>query len=154
MNCACGCGEQAGAGSQYAQGHHWRVKTPKSYRQAMRADGVKVRVHRIRAERALGRPLPWGVQVHHVDGTVGDHSQLVICESDRYHKLLHARTRIVTLGGNPNTQKWCPQCEALKPRTEFSKNRVMYAGLSNLCRPCHSAEVVAYKQRKRLRGVA
>ncbi len=42
---------------------------------------------RQRAERALGHPLKPSQPIHHHSPT-----QLVICESQAYHKLLHKRT--------------------------------------------------------------
>ena len=52
-----------------------------------------VREHLLVAEKALGRPIPPNVQVHHWDENRGnnDPSNLVICEDDAYHKLLHKR---------------------------------------------------------------
>lgn len=49
--------------------------------------------HRVVAQRALGRPLPDGCEIHHVDEDRGnnDPSNLVICEDRGYHKLLHRR---------------------------------------------------------------
>lgn len=56
--------------------------------------GVNKSEHRYRAELALGKPLPYGVVVHHVDGNPGnnENSNLVICEDRAYHSLLHSRT--------------------------------------------------------------
>ena len=52
------------------------------------------RVHAVRAERALGKPLPKGAVVHHVDGDKWNpNARLVICQDQAYHALLHKRTR-------------------------------------------------------------
>ena len=68
--------------------------------------------HILVAEKALGRLLPKGAQVHHVDGNPRNNSNrnLVICQDMAYHKLLHYRTRVVKAGGNPNTDKFCGDC--------------------------------------------
>lgn len=59
-------------------------------------NGERLFEHRILAERALGRPLPKGVQVHHMNEKPWDNYtpfNLVICPDDAYHKLLHRRAR-------------------------------------------------------------
>lgn len=47
------------------------------------------------AEAALGRAMKFGEEVHHVDGNPAnnDPSNLIICPSRSYHKLLHKRER-------------------------------------------------------------
>jgi hypothetical protein len=46
------------------------------------------------AEKALGKSLPSGAQVHHFDNDPSnDSSNLVICENHAYHFLLHKRKR-------------------------------------------------------------
>ena len=67
---------------------------------------VHVRV----AEKALGKPLPPGAIVHHVDENKANNapSNLVICPDRAYHNLLHQRMRARDACGNPNWRMcWC-----------------------------------------------
>lgn len=91
------------------------------------------------AEKALGRQLPRSIPVHHVDldKTNDSNSNLVICQNTDYHNLLHARTRIVKLGGHPRIHKICGYCQQLKMRSEFSK-RKDGDGLLYRCKSCDS----------------
>lgn len=95
-------------------------------------------VHVLIAERALGKPLPRTRPVHHVDGNRQNNvnTNLVICESHRYHMLLHARARIVRAGGNPNTDKICATCQIAKPHSWFTSDRSRPDGFEKHCRPC------------------
>lgn len=88
------------------------------------------------AVQTLGRPLPRGAEVHHVDGdgTNNTRSNLVVCQDRAYHKLLHVRTRIVRAGGNPNTQKMCGTCK--QPR---DLSVMVAGGRGHECRPCAAA---------------
>lgn len=63
------------------------------------------------AERALGKPLPAGACVHHVDEDRSNNAptNLVICPSNAYHKLLHVRLNALKACGNVNWRK-CPYC--------------------------------------------
>ena len=81
-----------------------------SYRVVLIA-GVETYEHRLIAERVLGRPLRDTEIVHHDDenGCNNAHSNLVICPSDDYHKILHYRTRALTESGNANNKK-CEFC--------------------------------------------
>lgn len=70
-----------------------------------------VREHILIAERALGKPLPLKVKVHHVDHdrTNNSNANLVICEDQAYHQLLHVRERALRACGNANWLR-CVHC--------------------------------------------
>ena len=94
---------------------HTAKKLP-GERQQLFSNGRKVRGYQLVAEKALGRPVSWPHIVHHHTDT-----QLVICENQSYHSLLHVRTRVVAAGGNPNTDLFCAACGLAKPATAFNK---------------------------------
>ncbi len=65
--------------------------------------------HVLIAEKALGKPLPKGVVIHHADCNKKNNtpSNLVICPNEEYHQLLHMRMRAKKECGNPNFRKCC-----------------------------------------------
>jgi hypothetical protein len=74
--------------------------------------GGKLRYeHILIAENAIGRTLPKGSQVHHVDGNPSnnDNSNLVICQDQKYHRLLHSRTNAIN-AGHPPEHRMCFYC--------------------------------------------
>ena len=149
--CACGCGQPtkrvwgtnrprglvAGTYHKYKKGHARRGLPTNGYRSARQPDGEIGYLHRVRAEAAVGHPLPKGAIVHHPDEDPWNpDARLVICPDDAYHMLLHVRMRIKTAGGNPNTDKICCRCKQVLPRTAFGKLTSSADGLNNRCRKC------------------
>ncbi len=69
------------------------------------------REHIAVAEKALGKALPPGAIVHHIDENRlnNEPSNLVICPGNGYHGLLHQRMDARAACGNPNWRK-CPYC--------------------------------------------
>lgn len=159
--CQCGCGERTalartnwkrmgyvkGQPFRFLPSHSRRVtRAPEVYRR-QRVVGSKhgsVLEHVLIAERALGKPLPKGAQVHHVDENRRNNANtnLVICQDQSYHSLLHLRARVLRAGGNPNTDLFCATCKTVKPITDFNK------GHASQCRSCQSAYFAAWQLRK------
>jgi hypothetical protein len=78
---------------------------------SIRRNGVLKYEHVWIAEEVLGKELPAGAQIHHVNLNPSDNRKcnLVICPSDAYHKLLHQRLRALEACGNPNWRQ-CNFC--------------------------------------------
>lgn len=97
-------------------------------------------IHRLRAERALGKPLPKGAVVHHADGSKAVDAPLVICQDHAYHMLLHHRLRVKQAGGDPNVDHLCSGCRQAKPFAAFNRFKYGANGLSPYCRDCWNAK--------------
>lgn len=101
----------------------------------------KKREHVLVAERALGKALPKGAVVHHVNenGKDNRNSNLVICPSRSYHALLHQRMDALKACGNANWRKCylCHQYDA----PENLKHRAH--------RECHNAYNRNYTRARR-----
>lgn len=71
----------------------------------------RVPAHVLVAATALGKPLPRGAVVHHVNEVKTDNrpSNLVICQSQAYHMLLHKRLEALRATGHANWRK-CSYC--------------------------------------------
>jgi hypothetical protein len=107
--------------------------------------------HVLVAEAALGKALPAGAEVHHVDENTLNNAgrNLVICQDRAYHKLLHARTRIVKAGGNPNTERVCSRCKSVLAVAAFNRLKADY---QTACRACQKLYFAEFWKRKR--GIA
>lgn len=81
-------------------------------RVSVRMNGTRKFLHVFVAEKALGKTLPKNAAVHHVDGNPSNNSSdnLVICEDQAYHSLLHVRTRAFLAVGNANWRR-CRFCK-------------------------------------------
>lgn len=97
------------------------------------------------AEKALGRAIPPCAQVHHWDEVRSNNapSNLVICENQAYHRLLHSRRRAYEACGNPNAKK-CYICKMYDMATVTSK-----AGYYH--RECIRRHQIAYELKRRQR---
>lgn len=126
--CKCGCGQKTkiskytipsrgikkGEPNNFLMGHSRREKG-----QTIDNGYIKVffpgrgyvwRSH-IVAEKALGKRLPDGTIVHHINGDKQDDTpgNLVVCQDQGYHVLLHTRGRALKESGDPNKRK-CSIC--------------------------------------------
>ena len=124
-------------GGRYEQGGYVFVYQPDHPR--AQTNGY-VLEHVLVAEKALGRALPTGAVIHHVNEDRSDNRgcNLVIC-TRAYHALIHQRMRLLANGGHPRTHRWCTDCgPALKER---------FGGHKQRCRSCHAAYELARRRR-------
>lgn len=86
------------------------------------------------AEKALGKPLPKTAVVHHLDGnfTNNNKKNLVICENNGYHLLLHARERALRACGYPGWLKCCYCKKYDKPKNLYIRPD-RYSGVHRSC---------------------
>jgi hypothetical protein len=144
-NCECGCDEVVKG--RFKRGHQIRGKSGADHpnwkggviklsrylyekrpgHPSANSEGYVLQ-HRLIAEKAIGKYLPEGAEVHHVNGNGFDNrpENLVACQDQSYHMLLHRRQRALDACGNPNWVK-CRIC-------------LQYDDPANMAgwkRPCH-----------------
>jgi hypothetical protein len=87
----------------------------------------KIYEHIAVAERALGKMLPVGAQVHHINGDRSDNrpGNLVVCQDDGYHKLLHQRQAALEACGNADWRK-CKFCKQYDSPDNLSIRKQVY----------------------------
>ena len=88
--------------------------------------------HRKKAEQILGKTIDSKHRIHHIDGDTlnNQNNNLVICENQSYHRLLHKRTKSFYATGNPNLS-YCAKCNKWKDHLSFSAKN----GYGS-CKPC------------------
>ncbi len=165
--CLCGCGGLTtiapcsykaggmvkGQPMRYIFGHYRKnrpLKDSQRYRMLSTPRGQRA-AHLVIAERALGKPLPIGAEVHHVDRNRHNNANtnLVICQDRSYHRLLHVRQKVYDAGGDPNTQRICHRCRSLVLMCDFYNNASHFEGIDHYCKHCRLAWDREKRQRRR-----
>lgn len=145
----------------YCEMHYWRVRrhgdTEIRLRRAngegqihrghflVSRDGRQVGEHILIAERALGHPLPKRAVVHHVNenGLDNRNENLVICEDQGYHNVIHGRLNAYRATGDANA-KPCRVCHVYERdvATALVRN-----GTSHYHRRCAAREARKYRKK-------
>lgn len=113
--------------------------------------GKRTYEHVAKAEKAIGKSLPIGAHVHHVDCDPGNNTNtnLVICPDAEYHHLLHIRTRAMDACGNPDWR----QCRLCK---QYDDVAGMYVSprSDHVHRKCRLEYKARYRLERRAAGLA
>ena len=98
-------------------------------------NGENIREHILVAERALGKKLPKGSVIHHVNEIKTDNrgENLVICPNEAYHQILHRRQRALNESGNANKRQ-CTFCKKWDLEPEININKANSSSFHNSCR--------------------
>jgi hypothetical protein len=107
--------------------------SPRTYFETNRpGTQTSVRGHTLVVEKALGRSLRRGAEVHHVDGDGANNepSNLVVCHDHAYHALLEQRTRAQKVCGNASWRmcRHCKQYDAPENMSRCVRRRGDRAG--------------------------
>ncbi len=113
----------------------------------VRHEGRQTYVHVLMVEEVLGKKLPEGACVHHLDMNQRNNnpSNLVVCENQTYHMLLHRRAEALKACGDANKRK-CWVCGKWKPLSEFYLNK---RGYPKICKPCNTLEMRKFREKNR-----
>ena len=106
-----------------------------------------VREHIVVAEHALGKPLPTGATVHHVNGVKDDNRNcnLVICQDESYHQILHRRMRAKAECGHASWRK----CKYCKESDDPENLYITPNGYNAKHRKCHSEYMKKFRNAKK-----
>lgn len=98
--------------------------------------------HVLIAEKALGKPLPYGVVVHHVNETKLDNqnTNLVVCPDNAYHRLIHKRMTALEACGHADWLK-CEYCHQYDvPENFYRRPNRQGVGFHRSCHAKYEAE--------------
>ena len=104
--------------------------------------------HVLIAERALGKHLPHGAQVHHWDCDRSNNAptNLVICPDQAYHRLLHRRMAAMDACGNPD---WMP-CRFCREHDDPKSLYVAPNGVNAYHRECSATYARGHRAKQKL----
>ena len=102
-------------------------------------EGSKLQ-HVVVAEKALGKPIPKGVEVHHVNGNRKDNSgaNLVLCPDRAYHVLLHMRQKALEACGDASKRR-CTYCKQWDDVNSMTIRKSKLQGDEYRHKACHTA---------------
>lgn len=108
--------------------------------------------HRLIVEAGIGMKLPATASIHHVNGNIHDNSlgNLVVCNDEAHHQLIHYRQRALSESGNANNLRcrYCKRWDSPENIVEVARGR--RAGAHRHHRECHAAWHREYRKRLRL----
>ena len=109
------------------------------------------RMHTHIAEQALGRPLPKGAEIHHVDGDGHNYhgTNLVICPNHAYHAMLHRRERALASCGHADWVK-CRICGCYDDPSSMQSCQRANGEVLAYHGPCNVAAVRQWRERKKV----
>lgn len=169
--CRCGCGEPAPIAKKsdrkrgYVKGepmlfrpnHHGRLRAPAVGTRRRRLGYVEiydpghpnafksgwVAEHTVVVSRALGKAVPAGAHVHHVNEDRADNrpANLVLCDP-AFHRLLHQRTDALNACGNADWRK-CTYCKAYDDPAQMKEEAAGGVFYHQRCKSaaCHHTDV-------------